>query len=107
MFLGHFLSGQDGVDVDSNGVFHPSRIPAGKCGHHGNPAPARFLENLPIALFQTFFRQRQSSKLIFAVGVGAANVKNNIRPKSSSACRTAGISTPKYSSLSARSAMLR
>jgi len=55
MFLCHFLSGQNRIDVDSNGVFHSSRVAAGECRHHRNSAAARFLENLPVPLLQSFF----------------------------------------------------
>jgi len=51
MFLCHFLSGQDRIDVDSNGVFHSSRVAAGECRRHRNSEAARFLENLPSRCF--------------------------------------------------------
>ena len=57
MFLCYFLSGQNRIDVDSNGVLDSSRVSAGERRRHRNSAAPRFLENLPVALLQPFFRE--------------------------------------------------
>src|SRR5579863_7399523 len=52
--------GDDCVDVNSDSVPHAPRIPARQRGRYRDPPAARMFEHQPVALLQTFDRQRQS-----------------------------------------------
>src|SRR5690349_5909110 len=75
--LSDFVSCENRVHVNANGVFNAARVAASERCRDGNAAPLRFLEDAAVAPFQSGLRQRQSAKLIFAVRVGTAHVKKN------------------------------
>src|SRR5208282_5197742 len=70
---------KDRVDVNAHRVRNAARVPARQRDRDGHLVAARIVENKRVAPRKAFHRQRKPSELIFAVRIGAPDVKQNLR----------------------------
>ena len=76
--MGKIAGGEDGVDVDTDSVFDAASVAAGERDGDGDAEAAGVLENNRVAAAKAFESEREAAKLIFAVGVGAAEVEEQV-----------------------------
>src|SRR5262245_41347269 len=67
--------------MNADGVFHAAGVAAGKRGGDGNIAAASSGEDTFVAGLEAGLAEAQAAKLVFLVGIGAANVKKNFWTK--------------------------
>src|SRR5271165_1868949 len=77
----YFLRRHHSIAVNRDRIFHILRIASGECDHHRKVACPRHAEHQFVAPFQPLDRQIQPAKLIFAIGIGARHVAQQIRLK--------------------------
>src|SRR5579863_5088385 len=78
---GNLARRENRIDVNAHRVFHVSRVAARERRRHGNAALARLLKHFAVAHHESLLGQTQSAELIFAIRVGSADIKNNVRSK--------------------------
>ena len=79
--LSERISGQDGVHVDADGVFDLAGVASREGDGEGRAVAAAVVKDQRVAAAKAFDGEREAAELIFAVRVGARDVKNQVRAK--------------------------
>src|SRR5208337_4161563 len=67
------------IGVNGDGIFHAVGIAARIGDHHGDVASTGSTKDELIAALQSFDGKVQSAKLVFAEGIGASNIADELR----------------------------
>lgn len=73
--------------MNLNRIFDAASIASGKSDRDGSAIAAAIIEDQHVAAAKALDREREAAELIFAVWVGASDVKNQIRAKFREAAR--------------------
>src|SRR6266436_10454275 len=79
LFRKHFPCCDHRVAVNGQRVFHIPRVAAGEGDHHGDAASLGDAEDKFVALLQSVNGERQAAELVFAIGIGAGDVAEQLR----------------------------